>query len=144
VDDFIVTDYSDDCSSVSIHFMGMAGTPYESGEFEVKFRLRATFPFSAPKVTFTTQVFHPNIGLSGTVCMDMHSNWAPATTLIEVEEGCRALLGMPNPHSPLNGDAAHMLESDPSLYNDTARYWTSVFANGSNKPARLAAIVQEA
>lgn len=52
------------------------------------------------------------------------------TSLIELAEGVRALLINPNPHSPLNSDAAALLRFQPCLYDDNTALWTNYLAGG--------------
>ncbi|KAK3931893.1 NEDD8-conjugating enzyme Ubc12 [Frankliniella fusca] len=88
-------------------------------------------------VKLQTPIFHPNIAYEGDVCVDILSEWAPATTLLEVAEGLQALMRTPNASSPLNVDASTLMEQDSQLYLDTVLMWTAVHAGGIERPQYL-------
>lgn len=76
-------------------------------------------------------MWHPNISEIGTVCMNVISvDWKESTTLIDLTEAVRALLSMPNPDSPLNAEAAHMMTSNEEFYRNNSILWTKVYASG--------------
>ncbi|MGI9253065.1 MAG: ubiquitin-conjugating enzyme E2 [Thermomicrobiales bacterium] len=91
------------------------------------FILPGQFPMKAPVVTVTTPVVHPNIWVSGQVCLG--NFWNPSITLDQLAaQMWRILVWDPsviNPDSAANGVAAHWYRSqrdhvaydrvDPSL-----------------------------
>jgi ubiquitin-protein ligase len=67
------------------------------------------FPFNPPHVTFLTKIYHPNISVTGIICVDIlkeQSKWSPSYDISTVMASIILLLDTPNPSSPLNGEAA--------------------------------------
>jgi len=53
------------------HWTGMLmnlPAPYDGGIFNFSIVFPTEYPFKAPKITFTTKVYHPNISEKGEVC----------------------------------------------------------------------------
>ncbi|KAG1717897.1 ubiquitin-conjugating enzyme/RWD-like protein, partial [Suillus lakei] len=98
---------------------GPQGSPYEGGIFNINIQLANDYPFSAPKVTFVTRIYHMNISDKGNICIDiLKQNWSPALSLFKVMLSLSSLLTDPNP-----------LPSIATEYHDrTARRWTELYA----------------
>lgn len=47
------------------------GTPYAGGVFRMKLLLGKDFPASPPKGYFLTKIFHPNVGPTGEICVNV-------------------------------------------------------------------------
>jgi len=109
--------------------MGPADSPYEGGLFIMNIKFPAEYPFKPPKVTFETKIYHPNINLSGGICLDiLKGQWSPALTVSKVLLSICSLLCDPNPEDPLVPDIARLYINDRDKYNSTARIWTIKFA----------------
>lgn len=68
------------------------------------------YPFSPPLCRFMTNIWHPNISVNGTICVDtLKEEWSPSTKIISIIGILNGLLINPNPNSPLNREAADML-----------------------------------
>jgi ubiquitin-protein ligase len=53
------------------------------------------------------QVYHPNIDLSGNVCLNiLRKDWSPVLTLYAVIHGLLYLFNEPEPNDPLNSGAS--------------------------------------
>ena len=62
--------------------MGPSKSPYEGGVFHLNINFPKDYPFSAPKIVFTTKIYHPNINSSGGICLDvLKDQWSPALTI---------------------------------------------------------------
>ena len=65
-----------------ILMQGPIDSPYEGGLFELELLLPENYPLEAPKVTFKTKIYHPNIDKDGGICQDtFNKSWNPATTI---------------------------------------------------------------
>lgn len=92
----------------NINIAGSPDTPFEGGQFIVKFKLD-NFPFKAPIVSFATKIFHPNVDNEGQICADMleiGDKWAPVKNLVKIMDKIKSLLAAPNLESPMNLEAA--------------------------------------
>ncbi|KAI6130933.1 ubiquitin-conjugating enzyme/RWD-like protein [Pisolithus croceorrhizus] len=87
---------------------GPQGSPYEGGVFNIDIQLNPDYPFSAPKVTFATRIYHMNISDKGGICIDiLKQNWSPALSLFKVMLSLSSLLTDPNPQDPLGEHEEH-------------------------------------
>merc|ERR1712179_480074 len=50
---------------------GPKESPYEGGNFNMELFLPEDYPMTAPKVRFTTKIYHPNIDKLGRICLDV-------------------------------------------------------------------------
>ena len=98
--------------------IGPEGTPYHGFKLTLNITLPDNFPFSAPQVSFTANIWHPNVRTDGRICLDiLQGNWTPALKLSSVLLSISSLLNDPNPASPLNGEAARQYTSNREEYN---------------------------
>lgn len=101
---------------------GPEGTAYEGYVLRLKISIPDNYPLTSPKVEFEHPVFHPNIGNSGNICLDiLNSQWSPTYTLSKVMLSISSLLNDPNPASPLNGTAAQLWKENREKYNMESR-----------------------
>jgi len=103
---------------------------YEGGVFEIEIEVTRRFPFEPPIVKFLTKIWHPNIHPEQQrVCIGiLGKDWSPSITLTGVVEAIRMLLNAPNPHDPLNREAAEQLLRDPKAFEKKAREWVKKYA----------------
>lgn len=81
---------------------------------------------------FITKVYHPNVSsASGAICLDILKDaWSPVLTLKSTLISLQSLLCSPEPNDPQDAEVAkHYMTSKPS-FEDTARYWTQIYAGG--------------
>ena len=111
---------------------GPPGTPYEGGRFVLDIRFPLDYPFKPPRVSFTTQVYHPNIDHTGACCLDvLDTDWCPALTIASVLNCVIGLLADPCPEEqrfPLLPDVAEIYRKDRQRFDATAADWTKLHA----------------
>lgn len=108
---------------------GPEGSVYEEGLFHVEITLAHDYPFSAPRVTFRTRIYHMNINERGNICIDiLKHNWSPALSLFKVILSISSLLTDPNPKDPLVPSIATEYVRNRIQHNRTARKWTELYA----------------
>ncbi|KAI6157236.1 ubiquitin-conjugating enzyme/RWD-like protein [Pisolithus tinctorius] len=108
---------------------GPQGSPYEGGIFNIDIQLNPDYPFTAPKVTFATRIYHMNISDKGGICIDiLKQNWSPALSLFKVMLSLSSLLTDPNPHDPLVPSIATEYTRNRQQHDRTAKRWTELYA----------------
>ncbi|XP_018646817.1 ubiquitin conjugating enzyme E2, putative [Schistosoma mansoni] len=121
----------DDLFAWQATIMGPADSPYEGGIFFLEIQFPTDYPFKPPKISFMTKIYHPNINLSGHICLDiLRGQWSPALTISKVLLSICSLLTDPNPDDPLCPEVARQYKTDRKKYDELAREWTQKYAMG--------------
>ena len=102
--------------------MGPEGTPYHGGLFFLRINFPTDYPFKAPKIAFTTPIYHCNVNRNGGICLDILKNqWSPALTVSKVLLSITSLLSDPNPDDPLMPEIAKLYKSNRAKHDVNAR-----------------------
>ena len=120
---------------------GPADSPYEGGVWSVDIVLPRNYPFEAPKMKFTTPLWHPNISSqTGAICLDILKDaWSPALTVKTALLSLQALMCAPEPNDPQDAQVASQYKSDRKAFEKTAKEWTQRHAMGGGGGAGSAA-----
>ncbi|XP_027348010.1 ubiquitin-conjugating enzyme E2-17 kDa-like [Abrus precatorius] len=122
---------ADDLFHWQATIMGLADRAFARGVFLVSIHFPPDYPFKQPKVSFRTEVFHPNINSNGSIFLDiLKEQWSLALTISKVFLFICSLLTDPNPDDPLVLEIAHMYKTDRAKYEATTRSWTQKYAMG--------------
>eukprot|EP00696_Hemimastix_kukwesjijk_P015260 gnl/Hemi2/3442_TR1192_c0_g1_i1.p1 gnl/Hemi2/3442_TR1192_c0_g1~~gnl/Hemi2/3442_TR1192_c0_g1_i1.p1 ORF type:complete len:151 (-),score=57.36 gnl/Hemi2/3442_TR1192_c0_g1_i1:177-629(-) len=88
---------------------GPAGTVYGGLEYKLALKFPDNYPYNAPKVSFTTPCFHPNVDTAGNICLDiLNDKWSAIYNVGTILLSIQSLLNEPNAESPLNIQAADL------------------------------------
>ncbi|GLJ44516.1 hypothetical protein SUGI_0934460 [Cryptomeria japonica] len=104
----------------NVAIIGPPGTLYEGGCFNALMSFPPNYPNSPPSVTFTSEMWHPNVYPDGRVCISIlhppgddpngyeHATerWSPVHTVETIMLSIISMLSSPNDESPANVDAA--------------------------------------
>ncbi|KAI0339349.1 hypothetical protein BDW22DRAFT_1361905 [Trametopsis cervina] len=127
--------FGDDLFHWTATIPGPEGSVYEGGIFNVDITLAHDYPFSAPRMTFKTRIYHMNISERGGICIDiLKHNWSPALSLFKVILSLSSLLTDPNPKDPLVPSIATEYVRHRAQHDRTAREWTQLYAKPPPPP----------
>jgi ubiquitin-conjugating enzyme E2 D/E len=111
---------------------GPPDSVYAGGIFHLTLQYPPNYPFQAPKVTFVTKIYHPNIDSStGFVGLSiLKEEWCSVLTVSKVLLSLRAFMGSPDPGVPVMPEIAEEFKERLGVYEGRAREWTGKFAKG--------------
>jgi ubiquitin-conjugating enzyme E2 G1 len=119
-----------------ILIMGPDGTLYEGGFFKARLVFPADFPNMPPTMTFTSEMWHPNVYADGKVCISIlhppgedeynsqesaDERWRPILGVEQILVSVISMLSDPNDESPANLDAAVMWRNDRAAFKKKVR-----------------------
>jgi ubiquitin-conjugating enzyme E2 D/E len=81
---------------------GPGGSPFEDGVFALNAIMPSDYPFSPPRITFETPVYHCNVSDSGKICLDiLQDKWSPNLSVPKCLEAIRLMLKEPDTDNSL-------------------------------------------
>jgi ubiquitin-protein ligase len=91
------------------------GQPVLRDQHEVALYLHAEYPLKQPQLKWLTPIFHPNIHVTGAVCIGA---WWPAKTIDELLLTLGEMVQYKNfdPRDPMNSKAAQWALRNPQLF----------------------------
>ena len=93
-------------------------------EFRSKWGENNIFPFTPPLVKFITSIWHPNISVTGSICVDILKDtkkWSPQYDINAVISSIILLLDTPNEESPFNAEAAVLYRDCSNKYKNHSK-----------------------
>ena len=109
--------------------IGPVDSPYEGGVFRLDIKIPPDFPLNPPQIRFKTKIYHPNIHLTGDICIDiLKSQWNSTWSIEKLLLGIYSLLTDANPDDPYNARAALYYREDREKFNEIATWWTKKYA----------------
>ncbi len=90
--------------------------------YKFNIKVPPNYPHDPPRCTCVTKIYHPNIDLSGNVCLNiLRADWKPILGVNIVLIGLKMLFLEPNANDPLNHEAANVMRSDPTLFRNNVK-----------------------
>lgn len=88
---------------------GAENTVYSGQKYRLSLDFPNSYPYAPPVVKFLTPCFHPNVDLTGSICLDiLKDKWSALYDVRTILLSIQSLLGEPNNDSPLNAQASMM------------------------------------
>lgn len=113
-----------------ILIIGPTDSLYDGGYFKAHLTFPEDYPQRPPKMKFISDIWHPNVGSDGYVCISiLHEpgddkygyetaaeRWVPVHTVETIMVSVISMLCDPNPESPANVDAAKEFREDKQKF----------------------------
>lgn len=109
---------------------GPPETPYADGIFFICVTFPSDYPSSAPKCTFQTRIYHPNVHTDGKFCIEiLNEQWSPAITMSKIILKIQEFLVNPvNENCCCIPEIAEEIANDRKKYEKKAKEWTMKYA----------------
>jgi len=101
---------------------------YKNAKFNFDFKIPDDFPFTRPVVTAATRMWHPNVEETGAVCLNLlRESYTPALSISHLIAGLEFLMSSPNPHDPLNKEAADQMIKNNTAFESKAKEYILLY-----------------
>lgn len=108
---------------------GPEDSAYKGGVFFINISLPSDYPFKAPKVSFQTKIYHPNINANGTICLAiLKEEWSPSQSIYKILLNIYSILSDPVPENSLVPEIGTLYMSDKPAFEKIASEWTKKYA----------------
>jgi ubiquitin-conjugating enzyme E2 T len=131
----------DSLEKLEASIIGVSGTPYAQGVFQLEVVVPERYPFEPPKIRFLTPIYHPNIDTEGRICLDVlkpppSGAWKPSWNLATVLSSIQQLMSEANPddgliaeivcfnpndHLPCHASKSEEYKSNRAMFDRKAR-----------------------
>ena len=106
-----------DLTTFDVNIKPEEGSYWHGGIYCFTIKVPSDYPFLPPKVHCNTRIYHPNIDLSGNVCLNiLRSDWKPVLDINNIILGLLFLFIEPNPNDPLNEEASEKMRNSPKEF----------------------------
>ncbi|KAM0754868.1 hypothetical protein T439DRAFT_297274 [Meredithblackwellia eburnea MCA 4105] len=106
---------------------GAEATYYEGHVYAISLTFPPTYPYAAPNVRFESTCYHPNVALTGEICLDiLKEKWSPMLSVSTILVSLQSLLGEPNNASPLNVEAAELWDNAEAFKIELAKHYRPI------------------
>jgi len=131
----ITANFSEDRHKLAATMYAPIGSVYEGGTFHLVCDLPQDYPFKAPKFTFITKIYHPNVSIHGSMCCCSCGGWPEHSPSLQIKNYLKVIwLMMKDPAwfrthmcvlEPVIGE---QVKSNYATFAITAQEWTKNYA----------------
>jgi ubiquitin-protein ligase len=103
------------------------------------------FPIKPPNITFITPIYHANVFVGGSICLDIlrPDMWSPMQDIDSIYSSLMLLLESPNPKSPAFGEASKDYEkmSESDFTKKAMTYYLEQLKDANSKNAKAISLL---